>query len=879
MRHESGRRAARPDEGRNPGEELRRRDRRPDRSKPRSSAGGGRRAARRRSSRSGVIFVCICLFLFAALLVYQLYQIQIVSADVNAKLAADQHYKRVPESPRRGRIVDRNGVELAGTTYVYRIGITPKDVRSISKTISSAEIAASLADILKLDLASVTANLAATDESYIQLKKDVAREEADALKAYISKADLGGIRIDTEPRRYYTNGTLASQVIGFTNFDDGQLIGQLGIELQYDTRLTGQPGYTYVETDNYGSKGTLPFSVPTSLRATDGQNIMLNIDINIQKIAQEELANAITTYDITAGGTVIVMNPYTGAILAMASYPFFNSSVPAARPEWMEEAAWNADQDAAIDYLTGQIWRNRAISDTYEPGSTMKALTASIALEEGLTQESESMSDAPLHLYNWVIRCSTGNGHGTETMEMGFWRSCNPIFAQLALRTGVDRYYSYIRSFGLMSMTGIDLPGEGAGILHQAPTDLDMATLSFGESSTVTPIQLAAAYCVFANGGNLVRPTVVKAITNSDGEITSEIRPETIRKVLSETTSARIRELLKGVVLYGTGSASYVEGYAIAGKTSTSTDDNGDHYISFASLAPADNPEIVSLVVLNKPTDKKLTSKAAAKTNGLIVARTLEYLGVTREYNESDVSRLNETVDVPDVVGMTYADALKELSGKSLGIEAGDKAMGDETLVKYQWPASGTKLHKKGLVVLYPVEDPEEQLMIIPDFTGRTINECQTMAAESGLNIRISGNTLGVAVSQDPLPTFGESGLPNNPTSPTGPTDPTSPTDPADPGQTAGTGTTEPAAGEGEAANPTDTPQPGGQTTEATSPGDPGNTNGTEATQGSQGTGGTDNTAARLVRGSIVTITFVAVEEEFAESGDTETTPTTVQGG
>ena len=558
-----------------------------------TAARTGRRPARRSpaarpSRRRGVVVLCIGLLLFSSLLVYRLYQIQIVNNEVNAELAASQHYKKIPENPRRGLISDRNGVELAGTTYVYRIGITPKDMRSITKNVTSAEIAAKIAECLNLDPAAVAAEMAKTDKTYIQLKKDVPRAEAEALKAYISKDTIGGIRIDSEPRRYYSNGTLASQVIGYTRFSEGQLIGQLGIELEYNTLLTGEPGYTYVETDNYSSKGQLPFSVPTSLQAKDGQNIVLNIDINIQKIAQEELANAISVYDITEGGTVIVMNPYTGAILAMASSPFFSSSDPTACPEGYDAENWDTSLDSTIKTLSEEVWRNRAISDTYEPGSTMKAVTAAVALEENLARESEMMSDASLNRFGWTIRCAHAGGHGMETMQQGFWRSCNPIFAQLALRTSVSCFYSYIGSFGFRNKTGIDLPSEESGILHQYPTEIDMTTLSYGESSTVTPIQLATSYCVFANGGNLVQPRIVKAIMDSEGNIVQEAQPETIRKVLSESTTARIRELLKGVVLFGTGSAAYVEGYAIAGKTSTSTDDNGDHTLSFAGIAPAD---------------------------------------------------------------------------------------------------------------------------------------------------------------------------------------------------------------------------------------------------------------------------------------------------
>ncbi len=772
-----------------------------------SRGGTGVRASRQRpakahhSHRRGVVVLCVGLLLFASFLIYRLYQIQIVDNDLNAKLAASQHYKNIPEYPRRGQIMDRNGVELAGTTYVYRIGITPKDMRSITKKITSDEIAAKIAECLGLEKSAVAAEMAKTDKSYIQLKKDVPRAEAEALKAYIKEADIGGIRIDSEPRRYYTNGTLASQVIGYTRFSDEQLIGQLGIELEYNTILTGEPGYTYVETDNYSNKGVLPFSVPTSLRAKDGENIILNLDINIQKIAQEELANAINLYDITSGGTVIVMNPYTGAILAMASYPYFNSSDPAACPEGKDANTWDSTQKASIDYLSSQVWRNRAISDTYEPGSTLKAITASVALEEGLTQEKEMMNDAPLRLYDWTINCAHVGGHGKETMEQGFWRSCNPIFAQLSMRAGVSRFYEYIRAFGFMGETGIDLPAEGTGILHSNPTEIDMATLSYGESSTVTPIQLATAYCVFANGGNLVVPSVVKAITDSAGNIVREVQPETVRKVLSESTTARIRELLKGVVLYGTGSAAYVEGYAVAGKTSTSTDDSGDHTISFAGLAPADNPEVVALIVMNKPKDKSLTSKGASKACGQIISRTLEYMGVSREYSESDVSRLNRQTAVPDVSGKTYAAARKELGALGFCVEAGDAAMGDSTLVKFQWPAANTSLNSKGLVILYPVSAPEESMMVIPDFTGKNVNECLRSAAESGLNIRVTGDCLGVAVSQSPAPTYGKS--------------------------TAETSETA-AAGQANSAGP------------------------------------------RLKRGSIVEISFAAVEEEVAQTGETE---------
>lgn len=694
------------------------------------------------------------LLAFAGYLVFQLYQIQVTDYAVNAELAAGQHYKRVTEQPRRGSIYDRNGLELAGTTYVYRIGITPKDVRSITQNISADEIAKNIARCLNLPSVDVRQAMTRTEELYIQLKKDVPRQEADDLKEFLSQANVGGVRIDDEPRRYYSNGSLASQVIGFSRFTDANLSGQLGIELQYNEILTGHPGYTYVETDNYGGKGGLPFSAPTSLRAQNGQNVVLNIDINIQKIVQEELADAVELNGITEGGTAIVMDPHTGAVLAMADYPYFSSEDPAARPKEIEPEDWDDLDPENIEYLSANVWRNRTVSDSYEPGSTMKSLTAAMAFEEAMSNEKEIFDDAPMRVFDWTISCHYRPGHGLESVEQAFWQSCNPVFAQLAQRVGIDRFYTYLHAFGFMGETGIDLPAESTGIFHNNPTELDMVTFSYGESSTITPIQMAAAYCVFANGGNLIRPSIVKSITDDNGSIVREFMPETVRKVISESTAARIKDLMQGVVLYGTGSAAYVEGYSIAGKTSTSVDDDGEYTLSFGGIAPAEKPEIVTLLILYKPEDDDTTSRAAAKASGAIIARTLEYMGISREYKDTDVSRIVEKVEVPDLNGLTYAQARMDLLTLGLRADSPDPDMGEGTIVKYQWPKSGEKLHSNGHVYLYPVAKPDEDLVSIPDFIGRNVHECFHLAAESNVNINIRGESLGIVSQQKPISTF-----------------------------------------------------------------------------------------------------------------------------
>ena len=742
------------------------------------------RTAFRKPSRIGLVLFSLLLFAFAGYLVYRLYTLQIVQFAENAEKAAAQHYRKVAEMPERGKILDSNGIELAGTTYVYQIGMTPKDVRSLSENLSREAISDEVAALLELDPAKVDELFADKNAVYVQLKKDVAQDQAKQLIDYLSKHNIGGFAIDSEPRRFYTNGDLASQVLGYTRYDLGNLVGQLGLEMQYNSILTGSPGYTYVETDNYKNKGELPFSVPTSLQAKNGQNLNLTLDINIQRIAQEELADAIRVNDVKDGGSVIVMDPFTGGVLAMASYPFFSSSDPTARPETQSELTWTGSSQEDINFLSSTVWRNRAISDTYEPGSTFKTITTAMALDENLSHESELFSDSPMYVLGQEIHCYTIVGHGTESLQDAFYHSCNPIFAQLAQRLGVKRYYEYIRAFGFREPTGIDLPAEESGQIHLDPTELDMATLSYGESANVTPIQLAAAHSAFANGGNLIRPHLVQSITDRSGAVIRDFQPETVRKVISEQTATRMRELLKGVVLYGTGSKSYVEGYSVAGKTSTSTDEAGDHTLSYISIAPADSPKILTLIILNKPADKKLTSTVAARANGRIITRTLDYLGQARNYSEKDVSRLTKLNEVPDLQGMTLAAARKELVKVGLDLAAADAGMGEQSIIKYQSPAPQAKLHPHGIVFVYPTAGVPDDLVTIPDFTNKTVNECLSAAAISGLNIRIEGDGLGTAVRQSPAPTF-KTSRPLDPTLQTTETQPTGPdgTQPA-PGET-----------------------------------------------------------------------------------------------
>lgn len=709
--------------------------------------------------RGWILFIGICIAAACFFMVYSLYDLQVNQYETYSKLASQQHWKRIKDEPVRGDILDAKGNKLASTTYVYTVGITPSDVKSLTKKIDASEIASNMASALGLDVNVVIDALAQTDKTYVQLAKNITKDQIDVFNAYISENDIGGVKVDHVAKRYYANGTLASQILGYATPTDGLLYGQMGLESEYNSVLTGKEGYSYVEVDNY-TGSALPYSPPTTIEAEDGYNVVLNLDMNIQQIAETACENVYQVYDVIDGVTAIVMNPYTGAVLAMASYPNFDPNTPTAEPTWIDASEWGAmTEEDQLKTIMSRAWRNRAISDTYEPGSTFKAFTTAIALEEGLTNEDEYFSDEPIKTGDYTISCwrqNNGGNHGTETLKQAFENSCNPIFVQLAERIGIDKYYEYVHNFGFYDPTGIDLPEEGVGIFHSAPTLIDLQTLSFGESSTVTPLQLANAYCAIVNGGTLMTPQVAKCLTDADGNVVKEYEPTAIRTIISESTASRVRALMEGVVAEGTGTAGYVEGYDVAGKTSTSTIETGEyaglHVLSFGCYAPANDPQIVVLVVVNKPADKLVGSSCATKAAASIISQTLDYMGVEHVYSSDDYIKLTTLHTVPDVTGMTYKEAKAALYLDAGGFNAvaGEDAISDSTVITSTYPAKDAQLYKGGQVILYAGETPAKQQVVIPDFTGKDIAECIREAKISGVNIVIDGDPSGTAVSQTP---------------------------------------------------------------------------------------------------------------------------------
>ena len=741
-----------------------------------------------------LVTVFLALTLFMGYLIKVQFKLQHDQYEEYSYKASQMHWQRLKDVPNRGDILDRNGNILASTTYEYTIGITPSDVMKSQENrkapLSKQDIADSFAEIIGADANKMVEWLAEEDTPYVQVMKKVNYEQMKELQTFLSENNIGGVKIDAVPKRYYNYGSLAAQVIGFADQSDNSLIGQYGIEAYYNSYLTGTEGYTYAEVDNY-NQSALPYSAPTSIQARDGYNVQLTLDMNIQRICENACRDAYNEYQPREGVTCIVMDPYTGEILGMVSMPDFDLNTPREIPYGISEKEWSdMTSEEQAEYLMRNAWRNRCISDTYEPGSTMKAVTTAIALEEGLTYEDEIFSDAPIEITTVdTIRCwreKTDGNHGDETLREAFERSCNPIFVRLAQRIGIEKYYDYIHNCGFYDVTGVDLPAEGKGIFHAEPTEVDLATLSFGESSTVTPLQLISVYSALVNGGDLMRPHIASRVVDANGNIIREYEPEKVRTIFSSKTSARVRNLLEDVVKEGTGSAGYVPGYYVAGKTSTSTIDVGEeagmHVISFGCYAPSYDPKIAVLVVINKPEDKDVGSSAAAKVSARIVEETLEYMNVDRKLSKDEYDRMGLLFHVPDVTGKTYLQAKKVLEDEGFTVMDGSGSMNLDSIVGTMYYGQEETVYKNSTIVLYPDTVSEEDMnkTPIPNFTGMSIIECRKIAKQYGLNFVIEGNLQGTVVSQSPP---GSVGAASDPTpTPTPPPDDDNSTEPPDEG-------------------------------------------------------------------------------------------------
>ncbi|MDR3120849.1 MAG: PASTA domain-containing protein [Clostridiales bacterium] len=693
-----------------------------------------------------LLFLMVLFLLAVTGLGARLAYLQLVEGgELSAKAASAQN-KSVDISPRRGAILDRNGEELAINTAVETVTIDPVGLRrSIAKTSGQSVglVAENLAGLLGLDADAVQKKIE-KESRYEALKKKAERETGEAVRAYAKAAGLGGIDLVEDSKRYYKNNNLAAHVIGMTG-DDNQ--GLSGIEYMMEKYIKGTPGMIKGELD--ASRAEVPLSDEERVAVQDGQNVVLTIDTTIQFYATQALEKAIADNDVQNGGAAIIMDPRNGDILALVSKPDFNLNDPYASPPGYISETWNGRSQEGADILNRTVWRNKAIMDTYEPGSTFKAITTAAGLDEGvITLESQFRCEPVTGYGPDPIRCWTRVGHGVQDLTHAVYNSCNPAFMRIAQKVSLDRFYQYARNFGFYDKTGILLPGEVKGIFHTTPKEIDMLVASFGQRFTITPIQLITAYAAIANGGNLLKPRLVKELTDANGSVLTRFDTEVVRKVISKDTSDKLRAILEGVVEEGTGRNAYVGGFRVAGKTGTSQTTDADRYIaSFCAFAPADNPVVCVLIMLDNPLgDSHMGGAVAAPVAQKLLEDVLTYMEVERLYNERDLKEQMQQVLIPNLKGKTVEEAVKALQDLGFEYKLQSGIADVSRVVAVQMPLADTRVSAKSVVALYADADAERMMVKVPDFNNKTTFEAAETAKRAGLNVRATGS--GVAKGQ-----------------------------------------------------------------------------------------------------------------------------------
>ncbi|MCI8641790.1 MAG: hypothetical protein HFJ59_08030 [Clostridia bacterium] len=554
------------------------------------------------STKKRLRLILFITFLIIVLLIVRLSYIQLIEGRKLANMAYEQQTLDRTINPKRGTIYDATGQVLAKSSTVETVSVNPGNIAKEDKE----KVAKKLCEIFELDYEKVLKKVSKRS-SIETIAKKVEKEKTDELRKWIEAENImTGINIDEDTKRYYPNNNLASQIIGFCGSDNQ---GLDGIEAKYDSTLSGTKGAIKRHTDAKG--GEIGVEGETYIAAKNGNDLILTIDMNIQSIVEKYLEEACIDNKCTDGGNIVVMNPQNGDILAMATYPDYNLNEPYAAYTDELKGIWDTTDQAEKTKSLQAVWRNRAITDTYEPGSTFKTITASAALEEGLVsdidKEGEFCCTGSIEVAGVRIKCWRHyRPHGSESLRLGLMNSCNPVFIGLGQKIGVNKYYDYLKKFGLLQITGVDLPGEAGSIFlaENKAGPVELATISFGQRFEITPIQLVTAVSAIANGGHLIQPRVVKATIDSETGEKTDVETKIKSEVISKETSEKVLSMMESVVSEGTGKNAKVLGYRIGGKTGTSEDGvNTNKYVtSFLGVAPIENPQVVVLVTLYNPT-------------------------------------------------------------------------------------------------------------------------------------------------------------------------------------------------------------------------------------------------------------------------------------
>ena len=740
--------------------------------------------ANRTILRRTLVLMVLCGIVAFVPLIGTLYHLMITEHDYYNEKAIKNQTRSTNLTATRGVIYDANMNVLASSSTVETVFIDPNEIAEQMKQPENSnlldQIARGLGEILDVEPSFVYEQAADKQYRYKVIKRKISEELADEVRAFISENSITGVYLETDLKRYYPNSSLAAQALGFVSSDNN---GSEGLEAYYNEELSGTAGKVVTSKGNYGSE--MLYTYEKYYDASDGSSLITTIDSTVQAYVEKNLQNAIDKYDIKNGAFCIVMDVNTGEIKAMATLGSYDPNnyleiyddTTALLLENERAAALalpeaSAAYEAAIETYKQDVaaarmaqWRNRCVSDGYEPGSTFKLITLASALDSGAVTLNDSFYCGGQEKFTGreqILNCWKSAGHGAQTTAQALGNSCNIAFGHIGLRMGGDTFYDYLKSFGVMEKTGVDLPGEASGLFYERKYLNDPAnygtsyliTSSFGQSFRITPMQLVRAVAAIVNGGYVLEPYIVSEVVDADGNTVEKNEKTVLRQVISQQTSETMRTLMEQVVTEGTASAARTPGYRVGGKTGTSEkldeyDENGqqvkDKIVSFVGVAPIDDPKYVVLVALDTPAysenSEKYTVHGMYISGGLMAAPTvrdifldiLPYLGVEPDYGSEDIRGVNFTV--PDVIGMDETEAGGLLAEKTITYRVG----GTGSVVTDQLPVAGSQVPGNSQIILYMGAEKQATRVEVPDFIGCSVADVNYLASNAGLYVQAKG--------------------------------------------------------------------------------------------------------------------------------------------
>ena len=690
-----------------------------------------------------ILIMAVVIIFLMTTTVARVFYLTIVRGEELSEKAETQQLKDTEITAMRGTIYDSNGNVLAQSASVWNVFIDPLNIKDKQRDLIVDEFANLFG--YDADEKKEFYDRTTHQNHYELVEKKVENNIKEKLSKFVSKNELGGcIGTEQTTKRYYPYGTLASSVIGFTGSDDQ---GLSGIEAYYDEQLTGTNGRTITAKD--AKSNNIANDYETSIAATDGDSIVLTINQTIQYYLEKGLRETMNEYQ-AKGAYGVVMNCNTGAVLAMSSLPDYDCNEPYKLTYSKDKKAIKklsdktAKQEAESAAVQNQ-WRNFTVSDTYVPGSVFKTFVASAALEENVVNLNTTYNcTGSIQVDKYKMKCHYHPGHGTQTLTQGLENSCNPFFITIGQKLGVHNYFKYFDAFGFTQKTNIDLPGEASPQYYKEDQYgiVELSSASFGQTNSLTPIQVCTGLCAIANGGKLLQPYLVSSIADANGKTVKKTQTKEIRQVISADTSEKVRKMMKSVVDNGTGKNGYVAGYSVGGKTGTSTklgeskNGEGDKYIvSFGAIAPSDDPEIAMLIIVDEPNQDLGGGALCAPIAAQVTQEAMNVLGIEPKYNDSEMKDLSK--QTPNVVGKSLDEAKKTLEENNLNFVV----VGDDSTVTRQCPSGADTIPNGGTVYLY-TDDSEKQTVNVPNFSGLTVNEAKDLASSSNLNIQIAGNSM-----------------------------------------------------------------------------------------------------------------------------------------